>query len=130
MTLSRTDTATELGERFLRALRTRDFDRLETLFSEDAAFRALTPSGMREGRGPLETVGWLRKWMGDATDFEVIESSVEPLVDRLRLGYRIKLQEEDGWHIVEQLTYCTLADDRISNMNLLCSGFRPIYGSS
>ena len=126
MTSTTTDTRTNLGEQFLSALGSRDFDRIETLFSDDAAFRALTPSSVYEVSGPTESVGLLRKWMGNATEFEIVASTVEPVVDRLHVSYRIRLWENDRWSIVEQKTYCRVEDDRIAAMNLVCSGFRPV----
>ena len=110
---------------FLAALGVRDFQRLETCFQPQMHFRALVPPGVREGTGPKETVGWLSKWFSHADHFEVIKSEVDQVSDRLRIAYRIRLHDLHGWQVVEQQIYCTVKDDRIDAMDLLCSGFRP-----
>ena len=110
---------------FLAALAARDFQRLETCFHPQSHLRALVPPGMREGTGPDETVGWLKKWFSGADHFEVVKSEIDQVADRLRMAYRIRLHQPAGWQLVEQQVYCTVKDDRIEEMDLLCSGFRP-----
>lgn len=110
---------------FLTALTARDFQRLETCFHPASHFRALVPPGLREGTGPEETIGWLKKWFGGADHFEIVTSEIDQVADRLRMAYRIRLHDLDGWQVVEQQVYCTVKDERIESMDLLCSGFRP-----
>jgi len=110
---------------FLDALAVRDFQRLETCFHPESHFRALVPPGLREGTGPEETVGWLKKWFSGADHFEIVTSEINQVADRLRMAYRIRLHQPAGWHLVEQQVYCTVRDERIEAMDLLCSGFRP-----
>ena len=110
---------------FLAALAVRDFQRLETCFHPASHFWALVPPGMREGTGPEEIVGWLKKWFSAADHFEVVTSETDQVSDRLRMAYRIRLHDLHGWQVVEQQVYCTVEDERIEAMDLLCSGFRP-----
>ena len=65
------DEELEVGRRFLAALATRDYDGLEACFQADVNFRALVPSGLREGIGPQVTVAWLRRWFDDADLFDM-----------------------------------------------------------
>lgn len=118
-------TAPSIGKRFLALLAARDFQRLEDCFHTDVRFRALVPSGLREGIGSQVTVAWLRRWF-EATDlFEMQRMHADMVADRLHLRYRIRLRKEGLMHVIEQHAYCVVVDGRVTEMNLLCSGFRP-----
>lgn len=110
---------------FLDALGVRDFPRLETCFHPASHLRALVPPGLRVGTGPEETVGWFKKWFSGSDHFEVIFSEVDQVSDRLHIAYRIRLHQSVRWYLVEQHVYCTVKQERIEAMDLLCSGFRP-----
>ncbi|MHB8596275.1 MAG: nuclear transport factor 2-like protein [Ktedonobacteraceae bacterium] len=115
----------DIANVFLTALAMRNFQRLETCFHPDMRFRALVPPGLRTGTGPQETVGWFSTWFSHADHFEVVQSEVDQISDRLRIAYRIRLHDSHGWQVVEQQLYCTVKDKRIEAIDLLCSGFRP-----
>jgi TusA-related sulfurtransferase len=119
------DQAIALGESFLTALASRDFDRLKACFHSQVSFRALVPRGVREGADAQEATGWLRRWFGDADEFQVLMSSAERVADRLHLAYRIRLHDDRGWQVIEQQAYCTASLGLIETMHLVCSGFRP-----
>ena len=114
-----------VGENFLGALTTRDFDRLEACFQPNISFRALVPSGIREGGTAKETGAWLRRWFDDADEFQVLHSSVEPMADRVHITYQFRLRKGVEWQRIEQQVYCVVDEGLIAVMNLLCSGFRP-----
>ncbi len=86
-------TRLSVGQRFLAALARRDFEDLEACFQIDARFRALVPSGIREGTGPQEAVAWLRRWFGDADLFDIQRMDLDRVCDRLRISYRIQLRK-------------------------------------
>src|SRR6478736_5447593 len=88
------DEKLEVGRRFLAALAARDFARLEACFDTDVNFRALVPSGIRDGIGPTVTVAWLRRWFEDADLFDMQKMNVDVVVDRLHITYRIRLHKE------------------------------------
>ena len=115
----------EIAHIFLTALARRNFQQLETSFQPDIHFRALVPLGLRTGVSSQETAGWFSKWFSQADHFEVVQSEIDHIADRLRIAYRIRLHDRQGWHVVEQQVYCTLKNERIEAMDLLCSGFRP-----
>ena len=77
---------TRAGRQFLHALAERNFDGIESLFVDDVQFRALTPVDLCEAGNATDAAGWIRAWMGDATEFELIASSAGPVVDRLNLS--------------------------------------------
>lgn len=118
-------TALIVGKRFLATLAARDFERLEDCFQADVSFRALVPSGVREGIGPQMTVAWLRRWFEEADLFDMQRMNVDMVADRLHITYRIRLRKEGLMQVIEQQAYCVVVDGRLTVMNLLCSGFRP-----
>jgi TusA-related sulfurtransferase len=119
------DQTIAIGESFLTALASRDFDRLKACFHSQVSFRALVPRGVREGADAQEASGWLRRWFGDADEFQVLMSSAERVADRLHIAYRIRLHDDRGWQVIEQQAYCTARLGLIETMHLVCSGFRP-----
>jgi hypothetical protein len=120
----------DVGQTFLAALSRRDYDELERYFEPDARFRALVPSGLKEGSGPQEAVGWLRRWFGDADVFDVQRTELDWVCDRLHISYRLRVREEGLWYLVEQQAYCVVGDEKLKIMSLLCSGFRPESASA
>jgi len=48
------------------------------------------------------------------------------VADRLHVRYRVRNREDGTWYLVEQHLFATMAGDRISHLDLLCSGFRPV----
>lgn len=115
---------TALGNKFVEALAARDFDQLQTLFADPLRFRAMVPNGIREAKQPLEALGWFRRWFGDADHFELQTSSVNEVVDRLSVNYRIRLHDEDGWQVIEQKAFFKVQAGNIQDLALVCSGFR------
>ena len=121
------DQAVKVGESFLAALTSRDFEQIEHLLHDQVHFRALVPSGIREGANAEEATAWLRRWFEDADEFCLISSSVDLVADRLHLTYRFRLRKRTEWQIIEQQAYCIIGGKKIEVMNLLCSGFRPDF---
>jgi len=118
----------EIAERFLHALRVRDFQQIEACFHPEVRFRALVPPGVRDATGASEATSYLRRWFGDSDVHELLTSAADQVADRLHITYRFRTHDADGWFEVEQQAYSTIADGRIQEMDLLCSGFRPIPG--
>jgi hypothetical protein len=112
------------AQEFLDALAVRDFDRIQRSFAADVQFRALTPSGLREALGAESAAEWLRRWFGDADQLEMLDSTIEPVGDRIRIAYRLRVRE-DAWSVVEQQAFCTIGGDGVEAIDLVCSGFRP-----
>jgi hypothetical protein len=123
--VSLSNQAVQAGEAFLTALASRDFEQVKAAFHDQIHFRALVPSGIREGINAEEATTWLRRWFEDADEFELLNSSVDQVADRLHVAYRLRLRKNIEWQIIEQQAYCITNDGRIEVMNLLCSGFCP-----
>ncbi len=113
-----------LGTSFVQALSGRNWNVLQGFFQPSIKFRALIPSGLREASSDAEASGHFRQWFGKADDFELVDFIVEPLFDKLRIAYRLRLHE-DRWYSCEQQAFCVVTGDQIEKMDLLCSGFRP-----
>ena len=117
-------TINDVGAKFVQALSGRNWNSLESLFQPSIRFRALIPPGLREASSDAEASGHFRQWFGKADAFELVDFIVEPLFDKLRIAYRLRLHE-DRWYRCEQQAFCVVTGDQIEKMDLLCSGFRP-----
>ena len=116
----------DVGEAFLRALANRDFEALWACLQQNVSFRALVPPGVRQATEVSGTVNRFHLWFGEADSFEMLRAEIGQVAHRLSITYRIQLHDSDGWQVIEQRLYCDVGDDgRISNLNLLCSGFLP-----
>ena len=122
-----TTQATGVVERFLAALRSRDFEELGATFAENARLRGLMPSTLRECDGREAIVERFRIWNGELEEFGLIESEVAALEDVTRIRWRVRgLDPDDGPSVYEQTAYVGVEHDRIAWMNLVCSGHRPL----
>ena len=117
-----------LGHRFLEAILAHDWEGVAACFAPDARLVAVVPKErpFREKAGREQAAGLIQAWFGDADVTELVSSEVEPLADRIRIAYRIHEHEPDGWYLVEQVAYATVGEDAFTDMNLACSGFRPV----
>lgn len=119
---------TDVGEAFISALAAKDFARLAACLTSDVDFHAVVPGtgSFRERAGAEETADQFRLWFGECEPLEVLESSVTPVVDKLRIDYRLAAFEEGEWNVVEQTAYAKVGDGGIEKLDLACSGMRPV----
>lgn len=117
---------TRIGQMYLDALAERDFDRIGKLLHPHMRFRGLIPPAVREGTTAEEALSWLSQWFGDAEVFDLTQRSVDLVVDRLHLAYRARVHYPDERYEVAQHLYCIIEDEVITDIALLCSGFRPV----
>ncbi len=114
-----------IGSAFVTALTDRNFEQIQTCFAERVYFRALVPTGVREGNNAIEVTNWFRRWFDAADEFQLLAAATDQIADRLHIAYRIRLREKQDWQLVEQQVYCAAHSGLIDAMQLLCSGFRP-----
>jgi TusA-related sulfurtransferase len=114
------------GRAFLAALTSRDFAGVQASLDPDIRFRGLLPGGLRELSGAAAVTDQLRSWFEKSDVFEVVRSGAEGMADRLRISYRFRLHDEEGWTVIEQVAFCDADDGRIEQIDLVCSGFRPV----
>jgi SnoaL-like domain len=116
----------EVVERFLRSLETRDYDALADCFADASMLRALVPTRVREEQGAEAIAARFRFWLDEYEDYQVVDSDVERFADHEQLHYRIRaVDPEDGPGVLEQRGYAIVDDGRIATLNVVCSGFRP-----
>jgi hypothetical protein len=113
-----------VAEKLIAALATRDFATLVDCFTPAVQVRALVPSSFRDPVGAQAAAALFETWFGDATESRLLWQSVEPLVDKVHIAYRLRLREEGVWKICEQHAFCIISDGLIAKMDLVCSGFR------
>ena len=118
--------ASDLGQGLVTALAQRDFPRLANTLTPDVRMRALIPPGPIEVSGAEAAAAKFSSWFADAEQFELVRSGSDTVADRLHVFYRLRVKKSgDLRRIVEQHLLCAFDDDRISALDLVCSGFRP-----
>jgi hypothetical protein len=118
--------ASDLGTGLITALAQRDFPRLAKTLTPDVRMRALIPPGPIEVSGAEAAAAKFAAWFADAEELELIRSGSDTVADRLHVFYRLRVKKPgDHRKIVEQHLLCAVDDDRISALDLVCSGFRP-----
>ncbi len=120
----------QIGEGIAKCLEERDFDGLAPFFHPQVACRLLIPVGLLTPVGTPALIGRLRQWFGDADHLTMESRQITQVGDSLHLGYRIRLREEGLPYVVEQQTYSKLEGDRITQFDLICSGFQPDPGAN
>jgi len=108
------------------SLARRDFDAVERRLSPEVRFRALVPSGVREASDATGAVAWLREWFGSSNVFDVVGSGVEVVGGRHRLWYRFRLERDGRPCLIDQEGFCDVDGGRVTDLSLVCSGFRPL----
>lgn len=54
----------------------------------------------------------------------MMDTAVAAVFGRLRVTYRLRVHDEEGWWLFEQQAYCDVEGGRIASMDLLCTGPR------
>jgi SnoaL-like domain len=128
MTMPRSS-ATDPGARLVSALVDRDFPRLAGVLTADVHMRALLPPGVIEVSGAEAVAARFSSWFGDAEELELVRSGTDAVGDRLHVFYRLRVKKPDGLRTtVEQHLLCAFDDERLTALDLVCTGFRPDEG--
>jgi hypothetical protein len=119
-----------VGERFARALASKDRATLCALLTDPVDFRALTPRRHWEATTPGDVAEViLGAWFGPADDIEAaLAFSNSSLPGRERVSYQLRVRNADGVFVVEQQAYYNTEGGRISWLRILCSGYLPAEG--
>jgi hypothetical protein len=121
--------ASDLAHRFTASLAARDAVALRSLFAEEVDFRGLTPNRNWEARTADALINdvILGSWFEPSDVIQRIESVQHGQVGtRLRIGYRLLVQNDGGTFTVEQQAFCDRAGGVITWLRVLCSGFVPV----
>ncbi len=120
---------TDVGSRYVAALAAKDTEALLGIFASEVTFRGMTPGRFWEANSPADVVqDVLYQWFDQDDIVEDVEHvEVGKLVDRQRVVYRFRIRTGNKVYRAEQCAYFDLDDDgRVSRMNVMCSGFRPL----
>ncbi len=119
--------SSSLGESFARALAAKDNAALLELLHDELDFQAMTPRRVWDIEKPGDVVGIVNTWFDDDDHIDGIEL-LEPdaFADRQRVGYRLRVRNADGLHLVEQQAYIGERDGRIGWLRIMCAGYRPV----
>ena len=117
---------TSLGEDFARAVAAKDHDRVRQLLHPELDFRAMTPQRIWEADSPEDVVSALCFWFDEGDKIEGLDAvETDRFADRERVGYRLRIHNSDGEHLVEQQAYLSERDGQIGWLRIMCSGYRP-----
>jgi hypothetical protein len=118
-----------IGERFARAVASKDAPALFELLAPEIEFRAMTPGRFWEASSAAEVVNDVifGRWFEQSDRIEAIEAIDQGVVvDRERVGYRFRVTNDDGAFTVEQQAYLGAEDDVIVWLQIMCSGYRRV----
>jgi hypothetical protein len=116
-----------LGEQFAHAVAAKDHVAVLSLLQADVDFRAMTPSRIWEAEKPQDVVDALGIWFGDGDIIEQVEElDSDHFADRQRVGYRLRVRNDKGLHLVEQQAYLSERDGKIGWLRIMCAGYRTI----
>jgi hypothetical protein len=123
---------TTLGERFAKALATKDEAEVRAITTPDLDFRAMTPGRFWEAHSHDDLVDVLfASWLEPSDEVvALLSTSTGTVSTRQHVAYRLHLRNADGDSVMEQQMYYNVADDRISWARVMCSGFVPVDGGS
>jgi hypothetical protein len=120
-------TTTTLGVRMAQAIGARDASELSSLFTTPVVFRAVTPRRFWDAETPMGVVDIvLGTWFDPTktiTRIAALESGVVGDVERV--SYRIEVEMDGQPTVIEQVAYYSQQHGQISELRLVCSGFRP-----
>lgn len=113
---------------FLDALVARDFATLGDHLGAGVRLRALEPAQavMRSGAEQVSE-HWAER-LGGWTRCSVMDRSVTAVGSRLQLSYRLGLESSGDHRVVAQTLLVDVDGDRVTAVDLLCSGFVMVRG--
>lgn len=115
----------ELVATLLRGILAADARLIAGCFAPDARLRALIPPGPVTRKGPVAAGELIASWFTDSEPLRLVDHEVDHVADRLHVSYRLEGTEAGADFTVQQQLYAEVVDDRLAEVTLLCSGFRP-----
>lgn len=127
-TPSATEQQATLGSRVAQAVAARDAGGLRALFATPVVFRAVTPRRFFDAETPVGIADIIvGVWFDPSkTVIGLTRLETEVMGDIERVRYRIEVRMESGPAVIEQVAYYSHEHDQITEMRLVCSGFRPL----
>jgi hypothetical protein len=121
--------STTLGEDFARALAAKDADGLRRVLRPELDFRAMTPGRFWEADNAETVIDEIvfGKWFEPSDEIrELIAVETATIGHRNRVGYRLRVENADGTHLVEQQAFYEAEDERIVWLRIMCAGYVPV----
>jgi hypothetical protein len=125
-------TTTSIGASVTRGLLdavvTRDFDAMSDILAPDVRLRALLPHSIVETDSAAAAVETFREWFAAHEACESVATGHHTVGGREFFSYTLRARPHwapDQWHTVEQAGYCRVADDRVTRIDLVCTGYFP-----
>jgi TusA-related sulfurtransferase len=112
---------TETVNRLVGALAAADPAALHDVLHENVTLQALLPTRYLEVAGSAAVAGTMLGWVSDVPALDAGETRVEPVGDTWHAGYVFR----NAGVVMQQHAFCTVRDDRITRIRLVCSGTRP-----
>jgi hypothetical protein len=125
--------AATVARRLLEAIVHRDEPALFELLAPDVWLRAMLVREVIEHHDAVTAVARFHGWFGTAAACEVLDAATSPAFSREHLRYRFRLRPAwapDVWHVIEQSGYARVRDGRVARLDLVCTGFVPVGGST
>ncbi len=112
---------TKTVNRLVEALAAADPTALHDVLHENVKLHALLPTRYLEVAGSSAVAETMLNWVSDVPTLDADASHVEPVGDTWHAGYRFR----NAGVVMEQHAYCTVVDNKITRIRLVCSGTRP-----
>ena len=117
-----------LGRSFAEALGRKDAVALRALLHPQLDFRAMTPRKFWESNDADEVIEkiFFGQWF-EATDeiTDIVSIETATVAHRERVGYRLRVVNGSGAHVVDQQAYLERDGDRIKWLRIMCAGYLP-----
>ncbi|MFC9658847.1 nuclear transport factor 2 family protein [Nocardia sp. NPDC127606] len=119
-------TTSSVADLFLAALTRRDFAAMASYLAPEVTLRGLIPPGPFTAVGPDPAIARFRGWFGGPDDFAVVDSGRDHIGDKLAMHWLVRMRPANGTpRVADQRVFLTTADDAITGIDLLCSGWQP-----
>jgi hypothetical protein len=118
-----------VGARLARAIADKDVDGLLELLDPELDFRGLTPKRFWEATSAKAFVDevLLGAWFDASDHIDALEDvQLGSVGGRDRVLYLLRVTNQDGTFLVEQQAYFDVADERITWLRVMCSGYRRV----
>lgn len=118
-----------LAQAWAAAVAAKDWAAVAGLVADDIDFRGMTPGRIWEASDPDGVVDILGQWFEPTDHVEAVDAvETDAFADRQRVGYRLRVRNSDGLHVVDQQAYLSVDAGRITWLRVMCAGFRPVEG--
>ncbi len=118
-------TAEQQGEDWIQAIIDKEFEHLTAICYPDLKSILLLPRRIAHIENAVDLVKEVEDWFGEYDLIQKEQSRVAMVGEKLVIFYRLRCVKSGGAEIIEQQLYCTVRDDRIEQLRLICSGFQP-----